>query len=317
MDIVDDFAHSDDAEPIRNAIDRIINRKRVNTIIECRFLCKNGSWKWIQLTMSLFGETDMPPQFIICLIDDISEKKAIQEALARSEFQLRELSGELVKVEERERNRVSMELHDSIGGNLTGIKYMLEKMLIQPILSPDSYRESLCRLETQVLETLDEVHRISSELYPRVLSDLGLLPAIRWMVRKHNQVYSDIVTKANIGTIEPKIPDDLKIIVFRLLQEALNNAAKHSGAKSITVDFTVTDKKLMLRIQDDGCGFSAVSILRPGSHKGMGLRNMIKRAELTGGLMRIESTREKGTCVYMEWSFPIGQSGDTSPILIA
>ncbi len=213
MDIVDDFAHSDDAEPIRNAIDRIINRKRVNTIIECRFLCKNGSWKWIQLTMSLFGETDMPPQFIICLIDDISEKKAIQEALARSEFQLRELSGELVKVEERERNRVSMELHDSIGGNLTGIKYMLEKMLIQPILSPDSYRESLCRLETQVLETLDEVHRISSELYPRVLSDLGLLPAIRWMVRKHNQVYSDIVTKANIGTIEPKIPDDLKIIV--------------------------------------------------------------------------------------------------------
>lgn len=76
MDIVDDFAHSDDAEPIRNAIDRIINRKRVNTIIECRFLCKNGSWKWIQLTMSLFGETDMPPQFIICLIDDISEKKS-------------------------------------------------------------------------------------------------------------------------------------------------------------------------------------------------------------------------------------------------
>lgn len=306
MDIADDFTHPQDIEKVKDAFHELTNQKITLACIECRFQCKEGKWVWIQLTLSLFAETDMPPQFVIGLIDDISEKKRAQLALSKSESQLKELSRELERSEEKERNRISMALHDSIGSSLAGIKYMIEKIRIQTDRTPEGYLNAIDRLETQVIDVMDEVNRIAGELYPRILSDLGLLPAIRWLVKNLSGIYSDIKMITDIGIAEPQINDELKIFIFRLLQETLNNAVKHSGAKRIDVIIKKTAKGLSILIKDNGSGFSTDILKEPWKRKGMGLRNMIKRVELSGGSMRIESHKNIGTQVYVAWSFPTG-----------
>ena len=306
MDLADDFAHPHDLEKVKDAFRELTDKTITLACIDCRFQCKQGTWVWVQLTLSLFAETDMPPQFVIGLIDDISEKKRAQLALRKSEAQLRELSMELVRSEEKERNRISMELHDSIGSSLAGIKYMIEKIRIQKDRTPEGYLNAIDRLETQVIDVMDEVNRIAGELYPRILSDLGLLPAIRWLVKNLAGIYSDIEMVTDIGTTEPQINDELKIFIFRLLQETLNNAVKHSGANRIDVIIKKTAQGISILIKDNGSGFSTDILKEPWERKGMGLRNMIKRVELSGGLMRIESPKNEGTRIYVEWSFPIG-----------
>jgi signal transduction histidine kinase len=175
------------------------------------------------------------------------ERKRSEQALKESENQLRHLSTQLIAAQENERKRIAGELHDSVGQCLSAIKFSVESSLLQMeqgVVKP----ESLSAVVPLVQRAMEEVRRIMADLRPSILDDLGILATIGWFCREYNKIYPEIQVKRNITIAEEDVPDGLKIVVFRLIQEALNNVAKHSNARGVAVFLKRTPHSLELTI---------------------------------------------------------------------
>jgi len=241
--------------------------------------------------------------YLVGLGVDISERKRAEEALAQSEKQLRSLSAQLLTTQEKERKRVARELHDGIGQTLTAHKVKLESTLTQVrdgmFVNLD---ESLEALISMIKYSIEEVRRISADLRPSILDDLGILPTILWFCRQFQGVYSDIHIEKDIALTETDVPEHLKTIIFRVLQEALNNIAKHSKADSARLCLRNRRGRIELVIQDNGSGFDLKSALASASYtKGLGLASMKERTELSRGSFTIRSAKGKGTIIRASW----------------
>ncbi|MFZ7111029.1 MAG: ATP-binding protein [Desulfatiglandales bacterium] len=230
------------------------------------------------------------------------------KALKVSESHLKYLSRKLVDAQEKERKAIARELHDSIGSNLTAIKYALEDRCfrMENDLDPSDDGISFREIIDIVKETIEETRRIQSDLRPSILDDFGLIAAVQGACRKAGHVYSHIRIETNIDLEEKDIPEGLKIALFRILQEALNNTVKHSRASCLEFSLTKLNNKLELMIRDDGQGFEIMHCESPGegSGSGLGLSTMEERAELTGGILEIDSQRGRGTTVRATWPLP-------------
>jgi len=156
-----------------------------------------------------------------------------------------------------------------------------------------------------VKDAVEETQRITSNLRPSVLDDLGLVTALRSLGHE----FSDMLENVEIETDtddEEDIPDFLKIAVYRIAQEALNNAAKHSGARKILLKTRKTGNRFELLVTDDGCGFEPAALQDAGraSEGGMGLQSMRERAEIFNGTFQVRSEKGKGTTIRVYW--PLG-----------
>ena len=219
--------------------------------------------------------------------------------LRKSEMQLRLLSSKLIEAQEDERKIIARELHDSIGANLTAIIYGLEEAI-------DSVSGEQATQLKEVLgmaqETVEETRRISSNLRPSILDDLGILATINWFVRQFQGLYDSINIEKHIEVQEDDVADPLKIAIYRIVQEALNNAAKHSKADTVRISLRPTEERLELTIADNGTGFDPATLLHQGEPgTGMGLDDMKERTELSGGSFTIRSKRDEGTVVEASW----------------
>ncbi len=230
-----------------------------------------------------------------------------KEALESSEAELRRLSSQLLKAQEEERKRISRELHDGIGQSLSAIKFTVETALNEIAQeNPAQVRQSLETVVPLVQEAVEEVRTISRDLRPSVLDDLGILATISWFCREVEDTYSGIRINKRINIKEDDVPDSLKTVIFRLLQEAVNNVTKHAGANAIDLCLEGTDEKIELTIEDNGIGFDLEKELAEGRVKdGIGLSSMKERTELSSGTFLIESHRGAGTRVRASW-FPRG-----------
>ena len=225
------------------------------------------------------------------LNEDIIERR-------RAEEQVRILSSKILEAQETERKVVSQEIHDSIGASLAAIKYGLEEKLIEMGGGPVPETKSLEQIVSTVQDTIEETRRISTNLRPPMLDDLGIKATINWLCREFQSVYSNIRIEKQISTRENTIPDSLKIIIFRIMQEALNNIAKHSSADLVRLSLRKTGGRIELRIEDNGQGFD----LEGGPYtRGIGIRNMKERAELSGGAFHIQATQGVGTRIMASW----------------
>jgi signal transduction histidine kinase len=223
--------------------------------------------------------------------------------LRESEKELRLLSGQLLTAQEQERGRIARELHDGIGQSLSAIKFKIEDALGQMGKDvAESSVKSLNSLIPIIQSTVEEVRRITMDLRPSTLDDLGILATIGWFCREFQETYATVRIEKEIGLGESDIPESLKIVIYRVLQEALNNVAKHSGADSVTIFLTKRDNTLELTIEDNGCGFDLKEAFDiDGSKRGFGLGSMKERTELSGGSFSLESIRRKGTTVQASW----------------
>jgi signal transduction histidine kinase len=217
--------------------------------------------------------------------------------------ELRRLSSQLLEVEENTRRRIARDLHDSIGQSLTAIKFGLENALTRS--SQDIAKESAELLETLIpliQQASKEVRQIHTDLRPSLLDDLGIMSTISWFCRELEKVYSGIKIEKQMDMEEKDVPEPLKIVIFRVLQEALNNVVKHSKAALVRVSVKARNGKLELVVGDNGQGFDVerVSLVR-SSEKGFGLTSMKERTELSGGAFAIESTPGVGTVVRASW----------------
>jgi PAS domain S-box-containing protein len=263
--------------------------------IELPFQRKNGERFWgLVLSTALTDSTGNKIGQLMS-VADISARK-------RAEKALRDLSSRLINAQETERKIVSQDLHDSIGGKLTGIKYSLEKIIFDLENVSDSVKNSLKDVLTIVQSTIEETQRITKHLHPSILDDLGLLTAMRGICREFKEVYSHIQVTSDFQIQEHDVPESLKILIFRILQEALNNVAKHSRADTVHLSLKKNNRKIVLTIEDNGTGFDLSEVPPANSHeRGLGLQSMRERTELFGGSLDIRSQRGKGTSICADW----------------
>jgi PAS domain S-box-containing protein len=233
---------------------------------------------------------------------EIDECMRADIALKESESNLRHLSLELLSAQEKERKAVAGEIHDSIGSSLAAIKFKVDNALTEVADKSPETTSILKSLSPIIQGAIDEARRIQMNLRPSMLDDLGLLATIRWLCRQFESTYSGIRLSQGIKIEEHEVPDHLKTVLFRVLQEGLNNVAKHSKAKIVLLLLRKTPRGVQLVIRDNGQGLDVSKAQSPDdTTHGFGLRGMRERTELSGGTFKIESTPGKGTTVRASW----------------
>lgn len=251
-----------------------------------RLHCRNGdvietSWTNVQLI----------PDIQVGIGIDITHRKQTEEAFRR-------LSRTTLKMLEDDRQAVAKELHDSIGASLAAIKFGLEGRVMAMDDPPAQGQMPLETIIAYLVDTIKETKRISNGLRPLTLDDLGLLPTLTAYVRQLNETYPAATITQDIDINESDLPEDLKIVLYRVAQEALNNVHKHSRASKIDLRLNRTGDMLELSVADNGCGFDVETVLeRSDPLSGYGLRSMRERVEICHGRFQIHSTSESGTTV--------------------
>lgn len=238
---------------------------------------------------------------MVTLAANKAERERLEEERVRL---LRERLSQVVRAQEEERARVSRELHDQAGQALTALQYGLSR--VQRLAGPEAKKE-LDRLVALAAEAGRQVAALARDLRPAVLDDLGLVPALRSYIREFSERIGIEISFSQSGAV-PRMSSHAETTVFRVVQEALTNVAKHARAQHAWVRLSVEDGQLHVEVQDDGRGFDVKGLDRAG-HKqkglgpGLGLAGIQERVQLLGGMFIIHSEEGKGTRLLV--SFPV------------
>ena len=231
---------------------------------------------------------------------DITARKKTESALRESEMRLRELSRKILNAQENERKLMAQEIHDSISGSLAAVKMFLEEKLAKMTHEPPDDIVYLEKIIAMIGQTIQETRRISAHLRPSILDDMGLFPTIRWFCREFEKYYPAVRVVSRLEIDEADISEQLKIVIYRVLQEAMNNVGKHSEASQVRVQLMKSGKEMHLFVEDNGRGLDMESLgssIDPMS--GFGLSNMRDRAEICGGRLEIISELGVGTTIQL------------------
>ena len=214
--------------------------------------------------------------------------------LQESEKRLKELAEELINVHETERKRIAHEIHDGLAAQLAAIKYRVEHRLKSGVGSPIVLEETFKDIDN----AMNEIRRIMGNLRPPVLDDLGLIPALSWYLREIRSSYPGTLLEYAGHVDEKDIPENLRIVLFRVIQESVANAVLYGKSSLIKIGLAKEQNWLRLSVEDNGDGFEALTKSEKG---GIGLDSMQQRVDSTGGIFSISSTPGKGTVVKAEW----------------
>ncbi len=241
----------------------------------------------------------------------LAEQKATWQKLKIANQQRRRLAKHQIDVQETERKRLAYELHDVMGHALTGIKLNLETLAQRRL--PKSARKKLAELIALVQETMMQTHQITTHLRPPLLDDLGIDATISWFSRQFRDRFPWIFIQYRINIEEEGINADIKLAIFRIIQEAFTNAAKHSHGDQVTLTLEQTESGLQLCIADNGIGFDLEANHENESNEKidqrLGIFSMSDRAELTGGRFHLESAPQQGARIVVLWPDKLLMSG--------
>jgi len=297
-----DSVHPDDREAVKKAVEKALYDEQPYSI-DHRIVLPDGTGRIVQEQAETTFDNQGKPICMVGTVQDITERRQAEQALEKSEAELRRLSARLLDVQEAERKTISRELHDSIGQALAATKFGVENCLyrIREVADEETVK-SLETLVQVVRRASDEVRRIHTDLRPSLLDDLGIIATISWFCREFQGLYSGLRIEQRIDIEEKQVADSLKIVIFRLLQEALNNVAKYGKGDTVRVSLKETEGHIELAIEDNGLGFDVDQVRSTKSLKGgLGLKSMKERTELSGGSFSIESAPGAGTLVRASW----------------
>ena len=235
---------------------------------------------------------------------DITERKRAEEELHESDLRLRQLSSNLISAQEEERKRISLELHDEMGQLLTAVGINLESLAKgfppeHAAMIKDKLAETLSLLE----QASDRVRDLSVDLRPSMLDDLGLLPTLRWHINSYEKRTKTPVKFESVNLGERLAPE-VEIVLYRIMQESLNNIAKHARAKKVKIRLEHKNKRVGVLIEDDGIGFNPDRVMNETTRvKGIGLLGMRERVNLLQGSFSVRSREGQGTSIFAE--FPL------------
>jgi two-component system sensor histidine kinase UhpB len=242
----------------------------------------------------------------LTLDKELAELRELQRRLfsdlASGQQRFRRLARSVLAVQEQERRRIAREMHDGLGQNLTVLQHELESLAddpeIGPALAPRAARAlELCRA------ILHDTRQLSRLLRPQILDDLGLAPALNWLLRSlagpggfHSEIH-----------IDPDLPalgEEFNTLLFRLAQEALNNVARHARARNVVLRLHMREGEVHLLVMDDGVGCeSDDAFARAARGETTGLAAMRERVQLFGGELRLDSQHAEGTQLRVRLPF--------------
>jgi signal transduction histidine kinase len=213
-----------------------------------------------------------------------------------------QLLSKVISAQEDERKRIARELHDETSQMLNALAMGLETTYASA--QSAAMRERLAEAKALTVRALDELHRLIYDLRPSILDDLGLLPAVRWFAERHLKPLG-ISVRCECAEIDQRFTPEFEIAVFRVVQEAITNIARHAEAETVLIECEPSGGDLVIDIEDDGRGFDPGAVTTSGdTQRGLGLLGMRERVELVGGTVRIDSAPGRGTHVSVRVPMP-------------
>jgi PAS domain S-box-containing protein len=276
------------------AVDYCLNSSNQNDNyeFEYRMMAADGRSVWLHDIVNVVRQNGEPVALRGFMID-ITESKQAEESL-------RSLSARLITAQEEERSRIARELHDDFNQRLAILAMDLERLAGQQPASGEDLSDVLATLLRRTKELSSDVHRLSHQLHPSILQHLGLVAATRSFCKEisdQNGIHIELVHHE----VPRSLPGDIALCLYRIVQEALRNVIKHSGAESARVEFKGSPDELTLRISDDGMGFDPESAQ---TRRGLGLLSMRERLRLVNGTVSFMQTEPTGTRIDVRIPFP-------------
>jgi PAS domain S-box-containing protein len=276
-----------------------------------RYVKKNGEIIWINLTASIVHNKGGEPLYGLAMIEDITEVKHAQEVedrlasdLAASRDEIRALAASLMRAQEDERRRVSRELHDQICNQLASLASDIGKLAAGPLPSKE-VRAKLEAIKAHVVETSQDAHQIAYRMHTAILDDLGLVASLKALCSQFTEHYPGIALDFEDCGVPDLFPSEVASCLYRVVQESLQNIAKHSHAKCVSVRLGFKKRGAVLTIQDDGAGFDPKAVK---GHGGLGLISMSERAHSVKGRLTIASQPGHGTQINLDIPLQVGKS---------
>ncbi|MBA5639736.1 histidine kinase [Duganella sp. LX20W] len=229
------------------------------------------------------------------IMTNITESRREQQEVRQSRARLAELTAHIEKVKEQERTRIAREIHDDLGGNLTAIKMALAMLAARLPEGDTTLHDKAAYVDALVDRTIDAVHRISLDLRPPLL-DLGIVAGLEWLCKEFEQ-QAGVHCAFSANRREFALDNDQSTALFRIVQEALTNIAKHAGASRVTVKLARTRHHVSLKISDNGSGIWQGDRAKPES---FGIRGMTERARALGGTLTLSHAVGGGTVVAVK-----------------
>jgi PAS domain S-box-containing protein len=286
-----DRIHPDDKEGVELQ-EELSRASGVPLASEYRMIAREGQVRWIRDEAEVVSDDAGRPYLLRGLLLDITDRKAAEEALLRSEESVRRLYARLLQAQEEERARIADDIHDDSIQAMTAVGIRLQTIMQR---GPAGDREpDLRKLEETVAHAIRRLRYLLFELRPRVLDEEGLSAALHtFAMVMQEQTHTTVDVESRLVE-EP--PGETRLILYRIAQEALANVRKHAEAHRVSVTVEPSDGGYLVRIEDDGVGFDPASLegSRPGH---LGLTAMKERAEMSGGWCRVTSEPGRGTKV--------------------
>ncbi len=225
------------------------------------------------------------------------ENTHLWEQLRQKERIRAQLLNKVVSAQEEERRRISRELHDETGQALTSLLVQLK--ILERQSSSSTIQTQVEDLRSMTARTLQEIRRLAADLRPVALDDLGLLPALENYVEGFSTQTGIDLTFTVSAAGDLRLPHEVEITLYRVIQEALTNIARHAQASSARIALTREASALHVCIEDDGCGFDLEGVLQSGEC-GLGLLGMRERIEIVSGTLRVDSRPGEGTTIHIQ-----------------
>jgi PAS domain S-box-containing protein len=259
--------------------------------LDKRYVTKDGGELWGRLNVSLCSDLDGKSPLVFAFVEDITERKVADTALAS-------VSRRLIEAQEQERSRIARELHDDIGQRLAILAVNLAQIQRNPSNSPE-VAGRIGEVQKLTSEIAADTQSLSHELHSSRLQYLGLVAAITGFCREFGE-QQKVEIDVRIRDLPVPLPPDISLCFFRVLQEALNNAVKHSGVQYFEIELWGTPDEIHLVVSDSGVGFDPDAVK---SSQGLGLISMEERLKLLDGTLSIESQLQRGTTIHARVPF--------------
>ena len=260
--------------------------------MEKRYVTKHGEELWGRLNVSLCSNGEGESPLVFAFVEDITERK-------RTDMALESVSRKLIEAQEQERSRIARELHDDIGQRLAILSVNLAQIRPSPSNSSE-LASRICEVQKLTSEIAVDIQSLSHELHSSRLQHLGLVPAITGFCREFGE-QQKVEIDVKIRDLSVPLPPDISLCFFRVLQEALNNSAKHSGVQYFEVELWEALDEIHLAVSDSGAGFDPDAVK---ASQGLGLISMEERLKLLNGTLSIQSQLQRGTTIHA--SVPFG-----------
>ncbi|MGA1869592.1 MAG: PAS domain S-box protein [bacterium] len=275
---------------------------------EIDYVAKSGKLIPMLFSAAVLRDKEGRIEGSAAIAKDVTERKRAEEALRKSEKELHFLSSQLLTAQENERRRLSIEMHDELGQALMVFKLRLRS--IREALRKDQKKlKKDCDEMISYLNDVNEnVRRLSRDLSPSVLEDLGLSAAIRWLVEGFTK-HGNIGCSLDVTRIGDLFSQESQITIYRIIQECLTNIAKHAQATQVSIVISTQNNRVYFRVEDDGKGFNVKEVFdRDPNKKGIGLAAMCERIRMLGGSPDIWS--KEGTGTKITFTIPLNSGKD-------